>query len=111
MYEVEKREFTDSEIIGGAYPIVTATKIAQGEVKKNAPVKLVNGKAKVVTKGTSTQETVTGLYGIAAQEAENGDELVIYLTGEFKVSELELEAGVNADDLEVAYRGLGIFLV
>ncbi len=111
MYEVEKREFTESEIIGGDYPIATAVKTAEGKVKKNAPVKLVNGKVKAVTKGSSTDATVTGLYGIAVEEAENGDEVVIYLTGEFKASELELEAGVAADDLEVAYRGLGIFLV
>jgi len=52
----------------------------------------------------------TGLYGITATSAEADGECVVYLTGAFFADGLVLETGVAADDLEAAFRNIGIFL-
>lgn len=53
---------------------------------------------------------VTGLYGIAAEDAASGEDAVVYLTGEFFADGLALPDGVAAADIEVALRNIGIFL-
>lgn len=53
---------------------------------------------------------VTGLYGIAAENAASGEDAVVYLTGEFFAEGLALPDGVTAADIEVALRNIGIFL-
>ena len=53
---------------------------------------------------------VTGLYGIAAEDAASGEDAVVYLTGEFFAEGLALPDGVAAADIEVALRNIGIFL-
>lgn len=52
---------------------------------------------------------VTGLYGIAAEDAASGEDAVVYLTGDFR-GWLALPDGVAAADIEVALRNIGIFL-
>ena len=52
----------------------------------------------------------TGIYGIVADDAASGDDVVIYLTGEFITDALVLEDVVTAADIEVALRDIGIFL-
>lgn len=51
-----------------------------------------------------------GLYGITADSAKNGEDAVIYLTGEFFADELVLPQNVTAAALEVPLRNIGIFL-
>ena len=53
---------------------------------------------------------MTGLYGIAAEDAASGEDAVVYLTGEFFAEGLALPDGVTAADIEAALRNIGIFL-
>ena len=97
-------------IAGTAIRITTAVKEAAADLEAGAPVLLnSNGKAaKVVESGGSVD--TTGLYGITADSTESGEDVVIYLTGEFFADGLALEDDVTADDLEVPFRNIGIFL-
>ena len=54
--------------------------------------------------------TDTGIYGIVADDVAQGEDAVIYLTGEFFEDALELESGVTAAGLEIKLRDIGIFL-
>lgn len=97
-------------IAGTTVRIVTEVKEAAADLKKGAPVLLNDsGKAAKVT-ASEGSVTTTGLYGIVADDAESGDDVVIYLTGEFFADKLALESGVTAADLEVPFRNIGIFL-
>jgi hypothetical protein len=97
-------------IAGTTIRITTAVKEAAADLEKGAPVLLnASGKAaKVTASGGSV--TTTGLYGIVADSAASGEDVVIYLTGEFFADALTLEEDVTAADLEVAFRDIGIFL-
>lgn len=108
--DLAKKTFScapDYLIAGATIPITTAVKEAAADLALGAPVVLDgNGKAAKVTTVTGT----TGLYGIVADSAKSGDDVVIYLTGEFFADALALETGVTAATLEVAFRDIGIFL-
>ena len=94
-------------IAGTTIRITTAVKEAAADLAKGAPVVLDgSGKAAKATTVTGT----TGLYGIVADSAKSGEDVVIYLTGEFFADALVLETGVTAASLEVAFRNIGIFL-
>jgi len=93
----------------GDYPVVTDSgTVADGEtIVELMPIVLgTDGKIKGVT-----AETVAQVYGLAAQNAEAGEELVYYLTGEFFGDSLEIPAGTTAADYKAPFRKLGIFLV
>ena len=88
-----------------------ATKKASAAVAAHAPVLLDSDKVKPIAKvDGSNPLSVTGLYGITADSAEAGEEVPVYLTGEFFADALVLPEGVKAADIEVALRNLGIFL-
>ena len=65
-----------------------------------------DGKIKAVT-----ADTVADVYGLAAENAEEGEEVVYYLTGEFFGSAIEVPVGKTAADFKAPFRKIGIFLV
>ena len=93
----------------GDYPVVTDSgTVAEGEtIIELMPVALgTDGKIKAVT-----SDTVADVYGLAAENAEAGEEVVIYLTGQFFGDSIEVPAGTTAADYKAPFRKLGIFLV
>lgn len=93
----------------GDYPVVTDSgTVADGQtIKELMPVTLgADGKLSAVT-----AETLANVYGLAAEDAEAGEELVIYLTGQFFGDSLELPEETTPADLKAPFRKLGIFLV
>lgn len=93
----------------GDYPVVTDSgTVADGEtIIELMPVVLgTDGKIKAVT-----ADTVADVYGLAAENAEAGEEVVIYLTGQFFGDSIEVPAGTTAADYKAPFRKLGIFLV
>ena len=88
--------------------VVSAVSIGAGA--QSTPV-LADGKVKPLAAVDGTHAlNVTGLYGIAAEDAAKGEDAVVYLTGEFFAEGLALPDGVTAADIEVALRNIGIFL-
>ena len=92
-------------IAGATIPITTAVKEAGVNLPVHAPVLLADGKASLLTAPAED-----GLYGITAGSAEKGEDVVIYLAGEFFADGLALPEGVTAADLDIAFRNIGIFL-
>ena len=93
----------------GDYPVVTDSgTVADGEtIIELMPVVLgKDGNIKAVT-----ADTVADVYGLAAENAEAGEEVVIYLTGQFFGDSIEVPAGTTAADYKAPFRKLGIFLV
>lgn len=93
----------------GDYPVVTDSgTVADGEtIIELMPVVLgTDGKIKAVT-----ADTVANVYGLAAENAEAGEEVVIYLTGQFFGDSIEVPAGTTAADFKAPFRKLCIFLV
>lgn len=93
----------------GDYPVVTDSgTVADGEtIIELMPVVLgTDGKIKAVT-----ADTIADVYGLAAENAEAGEEVVIYLTGQFFGDSIEVPAGTTAADYKAPFRKLGIFLV
>ncbi len=101
--------YTPKMIHAGDYPVVTDSgTVADGNtILELMPVTLgTDGKLSAVT-----ADTVANVYGIAAEAAEEGAEVVIYLTGQFFGDSLELPTGTTAADFKAPFRKLGIFLV
>lgn len=101
--------YTPKMIHAGDYPVVTDSgTVAEGNtILELMPVTLgTDGKLSAVT-----AETVANVYGIAAESAEAGEEVVIYLTGQFFGESLEVPAGTTAADFKAAFRKIGVFLV
>ena len=101
----------DYFIAGTTVGIVTAAKEADEAVAAHNLVLLADGKVKPLAAVDGSHVlNVTGLYGIAAEDAAKGADAVIYLTGEFFADGLALPDGVKAADIEAALRNIGIFL-
>lgn len=101
--------YTPKMVHAGDYPVVTDSgTVADGEtIIELMPVVLgTDGKIKAVT-----SDTVADVYGLAAENAEAGEEVVIYLTGQFFGDSIEVPAGTTAADYKAPFRKLGIFLV
>ena len=100
-------------LIAGTAEIVTATKeVGSAALKRGAPVRGEDGKlaaVKVSGSGTYTVDT-TGLYGILAEDADTGEEGIVYLSGEFFANTLVLPEHATVADVEIPLRNLGIFL-
>lgn len=104
-------------IAGATIPIATAVKEAGADILLHTPVLLENGKVSPITATTTgsgdaakTTVNVEGLYGISASAVKNGEDVVVYLTGEFFADGLALPEGVAAADLDAAFRNIGVFL-
>ena len=106
--ELAKESYSTSPeylIAGTAVPVVARVKEAAAAVKAGAPVAIADGKV-----GLYTAADGQVLYGIAADAATSGEEVAVYLAGEFFTDALVLESGVTADAIELAFRNIGIFL-
>ena len=112
--DLEKKTFSTAPeyyLAGTTIGIAKAIKKASAAVAAHAPVLLDSDEVKPIAKvDGSNPLSVTGLYGITADSAEAGEEVPVYLTGEFFADALVLPEGVKAADIEVALRNLGIFL-
>ncbi len=98
-------------IAGANIPIAMEAKEAGADLAAHAPVLLTAGKATPLTAPAEGKEvSTTGLYGITAESAKTGEDAIIYLTGEFFAGALVLPDGVEAGDIEVPLRNIGIFL-
>ena len=96
----EKLEsYSPKMVHAGDFPVVTDS----GTV---AITLGADGKIKAVT-----ADTVADVYGLAAENAEEGEEVVYYLTGEFFGSAIEVPVGKTAADFKAPFRKIGIFLV
>ena len=100
--------FKPKMIHTGDFPVVTDSgTVAEGEtIIELMPVVLDGGKYKAVT-----ADTVANVYGIAAQGAQEGEEVVVYLTGQFFGDAIEVPAGTTASNFKAPFRKLNIFLV
>lgn len=101
--------YTPKMVQAGDYPVVTDSgTVAVGEtILELMPVTLeANGTYKAVTAAT-----VANTYGLAAENADGGEEVVIYLTGQFFGESLVVPAGTTASNFKAPFRKLGIFLV
>ena len=126
MYQIQSDQTSPVNFFAGDYPVATAVReVASGKtVKKYDPVKLTDGKVEPVVKveasaadsGSTTpakteyENTTAGIYGIAADDAAAGEEVVVYLTGEFFADAINLPDSVTVDTLPTAFRNIGIFL-
>lgn len=102
----------------GPHPIAKAVKTAAEDLAARSPVVLgSDGKISPITVTTTgegetakTTVTTTGLYGLVPEAAAEGEDAVVYLTGEFFADSLTLPEGATAADIEVELRKIGIFL-
>lgn len=100
-------------IAGTDIRITTAVKEAGAALTRGMVVCLADGKLTqpAVTGSTDPYTVATdGMYGIVADDAANGKEAVVYLTGEFFADALVLPEHAKAADVEIALRNIGIFL-
>lgn len=106
----EKLEsYSPKMVHAGGFPVVTDSgTVASGEtIHELMPITLgADGKIKAVT-----ADTIADVYGLAAENAEEGEEVVYYLTGEFFGSAIEVPVGKTAADFKAPFRKIGIFLV
>ncbi|GHV06339.1 hypothetical protein FACS1894217_04820 [Clostridia bacterium] len=124
--------YTPDNFLAGNFPIERVAAVAgTGGVKRHAPVKcdtdgtiipvvFIDGTAAIpptedpfnpgAPATTAEGNTSAGLYGIAAEAAEEGAETVVYLTGDFFAAALEFETDVTADLIKGAFRAISIFL-
>lgn len=101
--------YTPKMVHAGNYPVVTDSgTVAESEtIVELMPVVLnTDGTLKAVT-----ADNVAEVYGLAAENAEAGEEVVIYLTGQFFGEAIEVPAGTTTADFKAPFRKLGIFLV
>ena len=120
MYEIQKDQTSPVNFFAGDYPVATAVReVSSGKsVKKYDPVKLVGGKVEpsAADSGSTTpakteyENTTAGIYGIAAGDAGAGEDVVVYLTGEFFADAINLPDSVTVETLTTAFRNIGIFL-
>lgn len=102
----------------GPHPIAKAVKTAAEDLAARSPVVLgSDGKISPITVTTTgegetakTTVTTTGLYGLVPEAAAEGEDAVVYLTGEFFADSLTLPKGATTADIEVELRKIGIFL-
>ena len=101
-------------LIADGAEINTAVKVASAAVTRGTVVKLdESGDLALLTvSGGPGEYTVDtdGLYGIAADDAQAGEEVVVYLTGAFFGAALVLPQNATVADVEVPLRNLGIFV-
>lgn len=101
--------YTPKMVHAGDYPVVTDSgTVATGEtIVELMPVALgADGTIKAIT-----ADTIADVYGLAAENAEEGEEVVIYLTGQFFGDAIVCPAGTTAANFKAPFRKLNIFLV
>lgn len=107
--DLERKDFATSPeyfIADSTIRVITETKEAGEDLAAHTPVLLADG---IVT-AVASADALDGLYGICWEAAEVGEPAIILLAGTVFADSLTLPDGVDADDLEVAFRNIGIFL-
>lgn len=100
--------YTPKMVHAGDFPVVTDSgTVASGEtIHELMPITLAaDGTIKAVT-----ADTVADVYGLAAEDAQEGEEVVYYLTGEFFGSAIECPAGKKHQTLKHHLEKLASFL-
>ncbi len=118
MYSINTAELKAENFLAGDYPIVTDVGTIKNKavIRKHAPLVQSEGGIEEFTAAmlpTTGENASAGaldkIIGIAADEP-SGEEVTVYLTGEFFAEGLTLPEGVTAADLKLAFRKLGIFI-
>jgi hypothetical protein len=103
---IEKRECTMTNVLAGVFPIVKES----GTAKAAMPAYTLVAKGSDGKLEALTNETVSNVIGITAEEAEADEVIVYYQTGEFFKDAINIPAGVDAEEAKEALRKLSIFL-
>ena len=107
MYEVERNELLPTRLFAGDFPVVTDI----AKVKADTPIEkhtVVVLKETGIEAASST--TLADIYGITADAAQGGEDVVIYLTGEFKEEAITFPVGAEVEKAKAPLRKLGIFI-
>lgn len=118
MYDITRQEYGPFNFIAGDLNIVReGYEVGAGGVKRFAPVKLdENGKVVAINAPTeaSGDDPATNdpadVIGIAVAAADEGENTVVYETGEFYGDALALETGVTVQMLRPYLRKCNIYL-
>lgn len=126
MYEIQKDSSPAAKFHAGEFPVITSVGIVAPEktIAQYAAVKLTaNGiepvvaiaateavSSTVVPAKTANENTIANIYGIAAEAATAGDQVVIYITGQFFAEAIPFPEDVEVETLTSAFRNIGIFL-
>lgn len=100
---------TFTQKVAGIGDLPTLATSAEGAATISTTTPYAPGTDPQPTK-TAAENTAAGLYGIAADNAEAGDEVVVYLTGEFFASAIAWPENVTEEMLRPYFRSLGLFL-
>lgn len=107
MYEVEREVYLPKNLFAGNHPVATAVE----KVKSDTPIA---ENTVVALKSTGIEaasaSNLADIYGITASSAKGGEEVVVYLTGEFNTSAVTFPEGAEATKVKTPLRKLGIFL-
>lgn len=103
---IEKRECTMTNVLAGVFPIVKES----GTAKAAMPAYTLVAKGSDGKLEALTNETVSNVIGITAEEAEADEVIVYYQTGEFFKDAINIPAEVDAEEAKEALRKLSIFL-
>lgn len=110
MYQIETFSTIPRNFFAGDYPVAKASKEAKAAVTACAPVVIdADGKVSNIALVDGKVNTAN-LYGIAAHDAAAGEQVAVYLTGEFFGGALALPTDITAANLEVAFRAMSIFI-
>lgn len=93
-------------IAGVDIGIGKAVKKAKTDIAAHTPVALDEGGDLVAV----TKENIAKIYGVLPEAAKEGEDTVVYLTGEYFADSLALDKAVTLADVEVPLRNIGIFL-
>ncbi len=107
MYEIENRSIDAENVFAGEFPVAKdfGTVETGKTIHKLSPI--VIGDNGIVE---ATADTLADVVGIAAEEADGGEDAVYYLTGEFFAESIYLPTDVTVGVLKPILRKLNIFL-
>lgn len=99
--------YVPKHVQAGEYPVVTESgtiKAGEAVVELSPVVLTAEGLA------LATSATASTVYGLAASDADEDGNVVVYLTGEFFADALVYPKDTTAVTFKEAFRKLGIFL-
>lgn len=100
-------EFKYDNLFAGSAEVVTETVEVKDALSKGTVVALKDGQAVAVDSGN---EEANEPYAILAENAEEGERVTVYLTGEFNSRALIFGGDDEVDDHWLALRKIGIFV-
>lgn len=106
---VNSANITFTQKVAGIGALPTLATSVEGAATISTTTAYVAGTDPEATK-TAAENTAEGLYGIAADAATEGKDVVVYLTGEYSAAAIAWPASVTEAMLKPYFRKLGIFL-